>query len=144
MAEVGRVKYGPPKRPARDDEICGCGEPASVVFLTKNLGPVPFCGMSDGDHNPPDCPPWCAQDHDLPYDRKHMDASHAVPLDASPEQSPLLIGLSKEPSKPAYVEVVGVDDQLAGCLTAYEADQLAAILRDLAATLRDDSPAQGG
>lgn len=55
---------------------------------------------------------------------------------------PLLVGLTKKPSsKPAYVEIVGTDGQLAAQLTAYEAEQLAEILRDLAATLRDESQA---
>jgi hypothetical protein len=139
MAEVGRAEYGPPKRPARDGEFCCCGEPASVVFLTEDLGPVPFCGFSDDDHSPPDCPPWCAQDHGFPYDRRHMDAGHMIPLDAFPERSPLLVGLAKDLNKPACIEIVGVDDQLAGCLTAYEADRLAGILRILAVALRKES-----
>lgn len=144
MTEETQVECGlRPNRPARDGEVCCCGEPAVVVVLTDDFGPVPYCGNSDDDHSPSDCPAWCVQDHGLPYDRKHMDASHVVPLDAFPERSSLLVGLAKELNKPACIEVVGVDDQLAGCLTAYEADQLAGILQALAATLRDDSTRTG-
>jgi hypothetical protein len=51
-----------------------------------------------------------------------------------------LTGLVKEPNgKPSYIEIIGADDQLAGRLTAYEAEQLAEILQNLAATLRGES-----
>lgn len=71
-----------------------------------------------------------------------------IPLDAFPWQErvggqwqtcfrSLLVGLAKEPDgKPAHIEITGADDQLAGRLTAYEAEQLAEILRNLATTLR--------
>jgi hypothetical protein len=50
-----------------------------------------------------------------------------------------LAGLAKEPNgKPSYIEIIGADDQLAGCLTAYEAEQLAKI-QNLAATLHGES-----
>jgi hypothetical protein len=82
------------------------------------------------------------------YERKRSG-----PLDASPWQQQvgdewhtefqtLLVGLTKEPNaKPAYIEIIGTDAQLAGRLIAYEADQLGEILRELAATLRG---AEGG
>jgi len=139
-----------PRRPARDGEICSCGRPAVDVVLTEDLGPVPSCG-TDEAHRPPDCPPWCVQDHRLPHDRRHASESHAVPLDGCPWQErvggkwqtrfqSLLAGLAKEPNgKPSYIEIIGADDQLAGHLTAHEAEQLADILRNLAATLRDES-----
>lgn len=142
MPDVGLIKYGSPFRRARDDEFCCCGESATVVVLTDNLGPVPFCGTPGDGHRPSDCPPWCAQeDHEFPYGRKHRDISHSIPLDTFPERSPLLVGLSKDPGKPAYIDLVGVDGQLAGYLTASEADRLANVLRNLAATLRGESDA---
>lgn len=139
-----------PTRSARDGEVCSCGRPAVDVLLTDDLGPVPSCGMDEA-HRPPDCPPWCVQDHQLPHDRRHASQSHAVPLDSCPWQEhvggkwqtrrqPLLAGLAKEPNgKPPYIEIIGADDQLAGRLTAYEAEQLAEILQNLAATLRGES-----
>ena len=140
-----------PRRRAREGEVCSCGRPAVEVVFTEDLGPVPSCGTDDKAHRPPDCPSWCAQDHDVPYDRMHQSESRLVPLDACPWQEciggkwqtilqPLLVGLVKEPgAKPACIEIVGTDDQLAAHLTAPEAEQLAEILRELAATLRDDS-----
>lgn len=32
------------RRPARPGEICSCGRPATVVFITAEYGDVPFCG----------------------------------------------------------------------------------------------------
>jgi hypothetical protein len=144
MAEDAQVKCDPiPNRPARDGEVCCCGKPATKVVLTDDLGPVPYCGTPGEGHHPSDCPPWCAnEDHEFPYGRNHRDIGHSIPLDFLPERSPLMVGLTKEPNKPACIDLIGVDDQLAGYLTAYEAEKLAEILRDLAATLRDDNPAQ--
>lgn len=149
---VRTMSYQPtPTRPARDGEICFCGKPAIDVFLCADLGPVPFCGTAGDDHKPSDCPPWCIQDHEFPFDRRHMSESRQVKLDAYPWQhvvgerwltefQALLIGLTKEPgAKPAYIEIIGVNDKLAGCLTAYEAEQLAGILQELATTLRNEA-----
>ena len=104
--------------------------------------------MAGEAHKPADCPSWCDEGrHQLPFDRRHDGENHEVELDAHPHQylvngewrtwrQPLLVGLTKEPgSKPAYIEIIGVDEKLAGRLTAYEAEQLADILRELAATL---------
>jgi len=33
-----------PERPARPTEICSCGRPAVVVYLTEAFGEVPYCG----------------------------------------------------------------------------------------------------
>ena len=112
---------------------------------------MPFCGVAGEAHKPADCPSWCAEDHHhLPFDRSHDGENHEVELDAHPYQDlvngewrtwrqPLVVGLTKEPSsKPAYIEIIGVDEKLAGRLTAYEAEQLADILRRLAAILRHE------
>jgi len=32
------------RRRARDDEVCSCGRPAAVVFLTEGFGEVAWCG----------------------------------------------------------------------------------------------------
>ena len=138
-----------PKRPAREDEVCSCGRPAVKVVFTEDLGPVPSCGTKEV-HRPPDCPPWCIQDHRLPHDRTHMSESQQVSLDASPWErvdgtweaalQPLLVGLTRRPDgKPTYIDIIGTDSQLAAQLTAYEADKLAEILRNFAATLREES-----
>lgn len=36
------------ERPARPGELCTCGRPARVVYLTEKWGPVGWCGLSDG------------------------------------------------------------------------------------------------
>ncbi len=36
------------QRPALSGELCSCGRPAVVMFLTDDFGPVGWCGMSDG------------------------------------------------------------------------------------------------
>lgn len=140
-----------PSRPARDGEICSCSEPAIRVILVDNLGPVPFCGMPSDDHNPRDCPPWCIQEQEFPFDRDHMGESDEVLLDAHPWQhvvdgqwvtefQSLLVSQRKESGvKSTCIEIVGVDDKLAGLLTAYEADQLCEILQELATTLRTEA-----
>lgn len=33
------------QRPARAYEICECGSPATVVFMTRDFGEVPYCGV---------------------------------------------------------------------------------------------------
>jgi hypothetical protein len=141
-----------PKRPAREGEICPCGEPAIDVLLYEDLGPVPWCGTKADNHRFSDCPPWCTGEHSLPLDLRHQGESHVVPLDDCPQHEridgqwqtwflPLLIGITKEfGPKPAYIELIGTDDQLAGRLNAYEAEQTAEILLELAATLRASSP----
>ena len=35
------------QRPAVPGELCSCGRPAIVMFLTDDFGPVAWCGMSD-------------------------------------------------------------------------------------------------
>jgi hypothetical protein len=144
-----------PKRPAREGEVCSCGRPAVEVVLCDDLGSVPYCGTAGDGHRPPDCPQWCVRGHDLPYEGRHMGENHVIPLDACPQHDrvggewqtwfqPLLVGLTKEPNhKSAYIEIIGADNQLAGCLTAYEAEQLAKILLNLTTTLRDEAAYQG-
>ena len=151
VKKAGGFSMTMPKRAAREGEVCSCGRPAIEVVLCDDLGPVPYCGTAGDGHRPSDCPPWCVQGHELPYEGRHMSESHAVPLDACPQQDgvdgewqtwfqSLLVGLTKEPNhKPAYIDIVGADGQHAGCLTAHEAEQLAGILLNLAATLRDES-----
>ena len=36
------------KRAAVAGELCTCGRPAVVVFVTDRLGPVGWCGLGDG------------------------------------------------------------------------------------------------
>lgn len=38
----------PTERPARPGELCTCGRPAAVVFLTEQWKPTGWCGISDG------------------------------------------------------------------------------------------------
>lgn len=33
------------ERPARAGEVCTCGLPATVVYLTESFGEVPYCGQ---------------------------------------------------------------------------------------------------
>jgi len=33
------------ERPAKPGEVCDCGRPAVVVYLTEAHGPVPYCGI---------------------------------------------------------------------------------------------------
>jgi hypothetical protein len=35
------------QRPARPGELCTCGRPAQIVFLTEQWGPTRWCGISD-------------------------------------------------------------------------------------------------
>lgn len=149
-AEEDEDRWPPmPTRPAREGEVCSCGRPAVEVAIIEGLGPVPSCGTADEAHRPPDCPPWCVQDHDLSYELRHEGEAHAVRLDAHVWQQriggewrtcfpPLIVCLAKEPgSKPAHIEIVGSYDLHAKRLTAYEAEQLAETLTGLAATLRE-------
>lgn len=144
-----------PKRPARDGELCSCGKPALEVLFFDDLGPVASCGpYSDSTHRGTDCPSWCVEKHWTPFDQLHSGRTVNIELDHHVEQErmrgewetfrlPLLVGLTKEPnSKPAYIEIIGVEDQLAGRLTAHEADQLADTLHALAATLRKEEAAR--
>jgi len=41
------------QRPAEPGEVCSCGRPAIVVYLTEAHGPVPYCGIPDGGQAPP-------------------------------------------------------------------------------------------
>jgi hypothetical protein len=41
------------QRPARPGELCTCGRPALVVFLTQRWGPTGWCGISDGGETGP-------------------------------------------------------------------------------------------
>ncbi len=41
------------QRPARPGELCTCGRPALVVFLTAPWGPTGWCGISDGGRKGP-------------------------------------------------------------------------------------------
>ena len=43
------------ERPAEPGEVCDCGRPAVVVFITEAHGPVPWCGQYL-HHLPPDAP----------------------------------------------------------------------------------------
>jgi hypothetical protein len=43
------------ERPARAGELCTCGRPAIVVFVTEEWGEVGWCGVSDGGAKGP-CP----------------------------------------------------------------------------------------
>ena len=36
------------ERPAQPGELCTCGRPARVMFLTGRWGPTGWCGISDG------------------------------------------------------------------------------------------------
>lgn len=36
------------ERPARPGELCTCGRPAVVVYVTEKFGEVPYCGIPDG------------------------------------------------------------------------------------------------
>ena len=36
------------QRPALSGELCSCGRPAIVMFLTDEFSPVGWCGMGDG------------------------------------------------------------------------------------------------
>lgn len=141
-----------PRRRAREGEVCSCGRPAIEVAIIEGVGPVPSCGRADKAHRPSDCPPWCVQDHDLSYELRHEGDAQVIRLDSHLWQRriagewqtcflPILVGLVKEPGgRPACIEINGVkaDDQLAGRLTVYEAEQLAEVLRELAATLRNE------
>lgn len=145
-----------PRRPARPEEICSCGRRAVKVLLLDDLGPTPYCGeFEDNAHKPVDCPPWCTAEHSLPFDQVHYGQDHSIELDAHPyvqrvasgewehHRSRIAVGITKDPgAKPAYISMVGYDDQTAGHLTAYEADQLADILHELAATLRREEAAR--
>lgn len=109
-AEEDEDRWPPmPTRPAREGEVCSCGRPAVEVAIIEGLGPVPSCGMTDEAHRPPDCPPWCVQDHDLSYELRHEGEAHAVRLDAHVWQQhiggkwrtcfpPLVVCLAKEPT----------------------------------------------
>jgi hypothetical protein len=143
------TSYRPtPTRTARDGETCSCGRPAIEVYLCDDLGPVPYCGTAGDGHKPSDCPPWCVQEHEFPFDRGHMSQSRQVRLDADPRQHlvlgqwetdfrSLLIGLTKGPgAKPTYIEVVEFNEDYAIPLTAYEAEQLSRILQEFATILR--------
>jgi hypothetical protein len=35
-------------RQANEGEVCTCGRPARVVFLTPDFGEVPYCGTLTG------------------------------------------------------------------------------------------------
>jgi hypothetical protein len=37
------------ERPARPGEVCDCGRPAVVVFVTGRFGDVPYCGVPAAD-----------------------------------------------------------------------------------------------
>ncbi len=39
------------QRPARPGDLCTCGRPATVVFLTEQWEPTGWCGISDGGVN---------------------------------------------------------------------------------------------
>lgn len=144
-----------PRRPARPGEICSCGRPAVEVLLYDDLGPVANCRTAEvGRHRPADCPPWCTAEHSAAFDLPHHGETFNVNLDAHPWQDaingewetflqPIMAGITKErDGKPAYIDLVGVDDKLAGHLTAHEAERLADILRDLAATMRTEEAAR--
>jgi hypothetical protein len=47
--------YRSAERPARAGELCTCGRPAVVVFVTEEWGEVGWCGVSDGGAKGP-CP----------------------------------------------------------------------------------------
>jgi hypothetical protein len=36
------------QRPAQPGELCTCGRPALIVFLTERWGPTGWCGITDG------------------------------------------------------------------------------------------------
>ena len=41
------------QRPAQPGELCTCGRPAVIVFLTGRWGPTGWCGISDGGADGP-------------------------------------------------------------------------------------------
>lgn len=44
------------QRPVRAGELCDCGRPAVVVYVTDDHGDVPWCGLNDGGAKPPEQP----------------------------------------------------------------------------------------
>lgn len=138
-----------PSRLGLHGETCTCGEPAKVVWLTDDQGPVPFCGDMHPAQRRADCPPWCVEEHHAPFDKEHASKIYGVELDAHPYQvqcpggkwetwrHSILAAVAKDSADmPAYIEMTGQNDQAVSRMTAGEADQLAGILRRLAATLR--------
>lgn len=100
------------------------------------------------DHARPDCPAWCTEDHTLPDDGAHGGEIYGVELAAHPYtvtraegpatyNATMLASLSTDSGDGApYIALVSHDDKTAGHLTADEAEQLAAMLHTLAATMR--------
>jgi hypothetical protein len=48
------------QRPAEPGELCTCGRPAWIVYLTSTFGPIGYCGRSDGGDQTGPCP-FCGQ-----------------------------------------------------------------------------------
>jgi hypothetical protein len=36
----------PSERAARPGEVCSCGQPAVIVYITEKFGDVPYCGIA--------------------------------------------------------------------------------------------------
>ena len=43
------TRQEPRERAARPGELCDCGRPAMIVYLTQGHGEVPWCGLYDVD-----------------------------------------------------------------------------------------------
>ncbi|MFB9834789.1 DUF6907 domain-containing protein [Actinoallomurus acaciae] len=139
-----------PRRPARDGEVCACGRPAVDVLLFNDLGPTPSCGtFEEGRHRPAGCPSWCVAEHSRPWDGEHGGEIHEVELAYHPYVVTVLSGEEKTYLAPIlasiltdsadgepYISLVNHDGCASDRLTSDEADQLADILQELAATMR--------
>jgi hypothetical protein len=40
------------ERAPRPGELCQCGRPAVIVYITERFGEVPYCGIPDGGRRP--------------------------------------------------------------------------------------------
>jgi hypothetical protein len=49
LASLRRHRSTPTERPSRPGELCTCGRPATVVFLTEMFGEVGHCGLPGVD-----------------------------------------------------------------------------------------------
>ena len=101
----------------------------------------------------PGCPAWCVDEHRIPTDdNEHISETHGVELAAHSVTVPdlngvwgtypleILVTIEINDGKPPHIALIGHDDEIAGKLPPGEADQLADVLRTLAATVRSTHP----
>lgn len=64
--QSGAMSYAA-ERPAEPGELCTCGRPARIVYITSRFGPVGYCGLPGARPTSP-CP-FCGSpaSHRAPY-----------------------------------------------------------------------------